>query len=155
MKTVEELLEKYSEQHSEIDNAIHFCYKDLLQFIPFRTVYPLLEDKATPTEWGVYYRPLLKVNVREQIRDYMRHAWQTLCSERGISSLRSIAHFKAWLWILEEHQLMRFINNPMNYDCHGAPILEAICKRFRWKYQDFVNVHHQKTAAQFVERKGC
>ncbi len=155
MKTVNQLLEKYTEEYSGLDAILHFQYRDLLQFVPYKKAYPHLEEKVTPIEWGDHYLKLDRRNVKKVMKEYMSFAWEKVCSRRGISAVRNLAHFKVWLWILEEHKLLTFLDDARNYACYGAPVLARICIRFRWDYRKFVNPWHKETAAGYVDGKGC
>ena len=155
MKTVNQILEKFAEEHSELDSMMHFMYRDLLQFVPYKKVLPHLKEKVTPVEWGDFYLKLDKRNVKKVIREYMTFAWEKVCSQRGISATRNLAHFKAWLWILEEHKLITFLDDARNYTCYGAPVLAEICRRFQWDYLTFIDPWNKVTAARYVVGKGC
>lgn len=155
MKTVNQLLEKYADDYSEIDNVLIFHYNDLMQFVPYKKALPHLKEKVTPAEWGEYYLKLSKNNVKKVMKQYMSFAWEKVCGHRGISATRNLAHFKAWLWILEEYRLITFLDNPRNFPCYGAPVLAEICKRFNWDHWGFISPRYRETATQFIEGKGC
>lgn len=155
MKTLDQILDKYQSLGDDIDDTLEFYSSDLLQFVPFRYAYPYLKEKMTPAEWEEYYKPLSKKNVKQVMKEYMSFAWGKCCGERGLSALRSIAHYRAWIWILDDKTAIEYLDNYRNYTCFGAPMLQFICKRYKWKWQDFVNPWSMNLAEKFLRGEGC
>jgi len=155
VKTVEQILEKFGDRQAVTDDATHFNYNDLLQFVPFRTVYKYLDDKVTPIKWGAYYLLLNKQNVVNAMRRQMKIAWGNICYNRSLNTAKDLAHFKAWLWILERDKLISFIESPKNYPCHGAPCLREICNAFKWNWTDFVDPRVYHIAKRYIKGRNC
>ena len=85
----------------------------------------------------------------------MKFAWEKCLSSRGLSSCRSLAHYKAWLWILEDQETIDFLDDEGNYPCFGAPILQYICNKYNWDFKDLIEPWQLETATKFIDGKGC
>jgi hypothetical protein len=155
MKKLADLIEKYAQAEPGFKEVLDFHYADLLQFIPYNKVKQFLEPDVTREKWRQYYRPLTVKYVLDVMRDYMKFAWKKCLNERGLSAMRSLAHFRAWLWILQDYEALQFINLIGHYGCYGAPCLKYICDKYRWNYKDFIDPYLQDKAEQFIQGKGC
>jgi len=155
LKTLSEILVRYREPSGPFDDLMDFNTDDLLQFMPYETAKEFLKDDVTPEKWAEYYRPLSKPNVITEMYNYMRFAWDKCTGERGISSSRSIAHYHAWLWILDDKDALEFLTDEDNYPCYGAPILKYICDRYDINYADFLEPYNKETADSFIKGEGC
>ncbi len=72
--------------------------------------------------------------VLEQMKEYMRFAWDKANNRRGISATRSLEHMRSWLFLLglANDELDDFLTNYENY---GKPQLRAICEAFGWDWR--------------------
>lgn len=155
MKTLTEILVRYREPSGPFDDLMDFNTDDLLQFMPYEIASEFLKDTAASEDWDNFYRPLSKENVITQMREYMPFAWEKCTGERGISSTRSIAHYHAWLWILEDKEALEFLLDEDNYPCFGAPILKYICDKYSFDYNTFLEPYNKETADSFIKGEGC
>lgn len=101
---------------------------DLLNALDFEHAKPYLKPGVTPEQW-VDAASQTAEKVIEDMRNYMGFAWGKALDQRGLSASRSISHFRAWLWLLEDEELLAFINGD-NYAQYGKPILRAICEKY-------------------------
>ena len=62
---------------------------------------------------------------KEVMIDYMPFAWRKANDQRGISAWRSLAHYKAWLWLDGDEDLWPTLDD---YNFYGKPQLIEICK---------------------------
>lgn len=69
-------------------------------------------------------------SVRGRIRSYMSFAFDKAVNHRGISAERSIAHYRSWLWLIGDEELLAFAEDDNNYMNYGAPILKKIAERY-------------------------
>ena len=63
-------------------------------------------------------------SLEAQCIEYMPFAWEKANNCRGISAWRSLAHYKAWLWMLGQDEF----DDMDDYEYYGKPHLERICK---------------------------
>ena len=155
MKTLQELLNKVSEDKPTREHILDFNTDDLLQFVPFDEAGYFLKPDVTKEEWNGYYRPLKRGNVIGVMEDYMKHAWE-ICLQKGSKSPRQvISHYHAWLWILEDEEAIEFLLDPDNFDCFGIPILHYICEKYNWGVKSFMEKWQYKQVQVFIEGVGC
>lgn len=64
--------------------------------------------------------------IRKCCIDYMPFAWDKANNCRGISAGRSLAHYKAWLWMLGTDEF----EGIDEYEYYGKPQLVQICAFF-------------------------
>lgn len=70
--------------------------------------------------------------VVKQVVDYMDFAIDKATGHRGISASRSIAHYRAWLWLIGDDKLVKFADDDdNNYQNYGAPILKKIARKYK------------------------
>jgi len=74
--------------------------------------------------------------VIQRMREYMSFAQEKARRHRGISASRSIEHFKAWLWVLCDDDLLGFCEDDSNYTNYGAPMLAAICAKYGFPFPE-------------------
>jgi hypothetical protein len=89
---------------------------------------PYLKDGVT--DW----KAETKEETFAKAKKYMSFAIGKAEDERGISANRSIQHYIAWLWLLEEDALLEKVEHEYdtNYHDYGIDILRMIEKHFRW-----------------------
>lgn len=155
MKSIIDLLNKINEEGEPGKTSLDFLYNDLLQFLPFNIAKDYLSKETTAEEWEMYYRPLKKGNVIGLMESYMSTAWDSCLNKRPTSSSTSLAHYKTWLWILEDQESIDYLNIEENYTCFGAPILKYICDRYGWNLTTFIEEWEREHAQQFIQGKGC
>lgn len=155
MKSLQQLLDKVDEEPEESASVFDFDTNDLLQFVPWSEAQDYLKCTVTNEEWEIYFRPLNKGNVIGCMEDYMKIAWEICLNTSGLSSCRTLAHYKAWLWIIEDQETIDFLDNADNYPCFGAPILKYICGKYNWDPVDFIEKHDRVIYRHFIKGKGC
>lgn len=64
-------------------------------------------------------------DIRKQCIDYMKFAWEKAKNCRGISAYRSLAHYRAWLWLLGSDNFDRIT---FDYEYYGKNELVQICR---------------------------
>lgn len=105
---------------------------DLLPFLDFAHAREFLVPDATPEKWAEACAESTDAAVRKRMDDYIEFAWDKCTSHRGISASRSIAHFRAWAWLIGDDEAVAFIDDEDNYAPYGAPILGYLSKRYGW-----------------------
>jgi hypothetical protein len=92
-----------------------------------------MSDDFEPDQWS----ESTPERVKQILIDYLDFAIGKGEDHRGLSAERSIAHMRAWLWLIEDDELYQFASNTANYRNYGAPILLAISRKYRPKFNDF------------------
>lgn len=82
----------------------------------------LIKKDADLSDW----KPDLLTDeaVRACCVDYMEFAWDKANNCRGISAGRSLAHYRAWLWLMGEDRF----ENVDDYEFYGKNELRRICE---------------------------
>ncbi len=132
MKTVEEIVVRITELEQGNTDFLGFQRSDLIDYLPFDLAKPYLRDGVTSDQWKA--APLTEEAVKESMLDYMEFAWGKANNCRGISAGRSVAHYEAWLWVLEDDlgQALEGI-----YEYYGKPCLRAICEKYGWDWKQW------------------
>jgi hypothetical protein len=123
MRTQNQIVKRIEERKKGDPFAFEtVCY---VPFLDYEHVKPYVEDDVTAESWEP------KANTRETILatmlDYMPFAWDKAKNCRGLSAGRSIAHYKAWVWLLDDG----FEVNE-DYQFYGKDELRRICKQYGW-----------------------
>ncbi len=130
MKTQEEIVAKFEEHRGKF---LDFTPEVLLHYLDFSHAQAYLKPEATEEEWDKSKTALTRESVIEEMRQYMNsYGWDKAESHRGISAGRTIQKMQAWLWLLEDVDLYVFASDDKNYPQYGAPILKAICEKYRF-----------------------
>jgi hypothetical protein len=128
MKTVEEIVARVKNYDGM------FCLEDLVEFLPLKKADEFLHSEVDRSEWQA--KELTEDVVKAEIRSYMEFACDKASSHRGLSAVRSIEHFRNWLWLLEDDEMLEFAMDYRNYPNYGAPILKAIAKKYDCPWPD-------------------
>lgn len=127
MRTTEEVAKKINEDRGDI---FGFTREVLLEFLPFELVKSHLKDGVTEAQWEEERVDLTPENVINAMQDYMAFAWTKVEDHRGMSAGRSITKMQAWLWLLEDDDLIDYCDS--HYAPYGAPALKAICEKYHF-----------------------
>lgn len=104
----------------------------------------ILKEDTDLTNWNDW-KPTFKNNtdIKKQCIEYMPFAWEKANTFRGISSFRSLEHYKAWLWMIGEN---KFDNISAGYEYYGKDNLRRICKFLKLdadKWDDGVRLNEE------------
>lgn len=126
MKTIEQIIENYSDYETFIDDRFGRRFCDFLT-----------PEQAEMIGWkvdtdGVKYtpKPWTKENVLEQLKDDVEFGWEKACGERGISSSLMFDVVLKWCRILEDG-LEHWDEN--HYAPYGKPLFKAVATKYGWE----------------------
>lgn len=141
MKVTDPIERSVARSHTQIVERIKalapkdyfgFQTADLLAYLPWDAARPFLQAEASESEWRAKY-PVFEPPLRAA-KDYMKFAWDKANKQRGISALRSLEHYRAWLWLggYSEHTLDAVFND---YDWYGKGqlVFAATLLQFNWR----------------------
>ena len=144
MRTTEEIVSRIN----EVSESDFFGAQtgDLLECLKFQDAKPFLKDTAEENDWK-HIEPT-SANIISQMKEYMSFALEKCEDHRGLSASRSIDHFRAWLWLLDDQETLKFIEDGNNYKNYGAPILKFICYKygFEWRNYETMPIRDWKAA---------
>lgn len=131
MRTQQDILNRIKE--IEDDDFFGAIRSDLIQFLIYENAKTFLKEGVTKEEWSHSRKDLTREGVIAEISKYMPFAWDKANNCRGLSAGRSIDHMKAYLWLLEDTELLQYAED--NYTLYGKPILKKICEKYgiEWK----------------------
>ena len=110
---------------------------DLIERLSFEAAKPFLKPDYPKEEWEEKCRkPNTLEAITFSIQDYMDFALSKATGHRGLSSTRSVAHYRAWLWLIGDDELVEFIDSPNSYPMYGMPILKKICDNYDCEFPD-------------------
>lgn len=141
LRTFEEINNRIKEVAP--DDFLGVIRSDLIAFLPWHYAKEYLstegDDPVTPEKWGEAYEAYDEPTVRAKILDYLPFAWGKANDCRGISANRSIDHFLAWSWLLDEEFYTNLQNSYDNgYELYGKPQLVLVSEYmgFDWRSED-------------------
>lgn len=107
-----------------IDEEDFFGFEtgDLVVRLPFDSAKEFLKPEVTPEEWGDS-QPRDADSIRAEITNYLPFAFGKALGHRGLSAGRSVAHMRAWFWLLGDDEAVAFIEDDTNYPPYGMPVL--------------------------------
>lgn len=123
MKSDSEIIERIK----VVKEAEFFGFEtaDLLVFLPFEKAKAFVaEDKRDELREDWVQQDRSSWAIEEMIVDYLPFAVGKAVDHRGISASRSVAHLRAWFWMLGRDDIVEFIDDDYNYPQYGAPILK-------------------------------
>lgn len=130
MRTRDEILNRFN----TVNDFFGTQQGDLLSFLPYEDAKPHLnDDYVAKVEAGQeVWTPL--TDPKKEILEYLGFAYQKAEDQRGLSAIRSMLHFKAWIWLDDEdfyNEIMLDMEN--GYDDYGKGILDKIAAHYGYK----------------------
>lgn len=125
MRTPQEILDRI--KVIEPEDFLGWERTDLIKRLPFEYAKPFLAEGATQDDWDKRIKPLDKDSILSEMLDYMPFAWEKANNFRGLSALRSMAHYSVWVWLLGDD-----FGDLMDYEFYGKDNLAAICQHYGW-----------------------
>lgn len=129
MKTIEEILNNYSEYETFMDDRFGMRLCEFLttqQMAQIGYVYTNEEKMSSfrPREWT-------EENILEQLKDDVQFGWQKAQNERGISSSLMYEVVKAWCKVLE-NEFADFDD----YAPYGKPLFRAVANKYGFELEE-------------------
>jgi len=131
MRTQEEIAERIREVIPQ--DWLGTQVGDLVGFLEFNNAKEFLNPEATEEEWKVL--PLADDSVKKTMAEYMNFAWEKCLGHRGVSAGRSLNHFQAWIWLLNDEKFLNELEET-SYENYGAPKLRAICEHYGFSWPE-------------------
>jgi hypothetical protein len=98
-----------------------FQRNDMLEHLDFDHAKQFLKDRSTEAEWE---KARAKKTPKEFMIEYMEFAWDKANEKRGLSAMRSMEHYRAWLWLDGDDVIWPELRA---YTFYGKPHLIRIC----------------------------
>jgi len=129
------------------DDFFGVSLNDLLPFLSFTLAREFLKPEVIAVEWDEDRPPLDRKAIIDKILDYLPFAFKKAESERGLSTMRSVSHLKAWLFLLGDTEAVEFASSNRNYEPYGLPILEYVNHRYckPLTQETYHDKHHNST----------
>lgn len=123
MRTQDEIVSRIDRIRSE--DFFGFETSDLVVALDYEHAKPFLASGCTKEEWDLGRPEYTPENSRKLIRDYLEFAWEKANDERGISASRSQSHFRAWIWLAGDDEVLAAVESAP-YEPYGKPKLEVV-----------------------------
>lgn len=126
MKNVEAVKQKMKDVEAE--DFLGFIRQDLIGALSFEDAKAgdYVNDGVTEEQWN---EQMFKTDadVIAKMKSYLTFAYDKANGQRGLSANRSVMHFQAWSFLVDDG-LHEWINNAYktNYAEYGIPILDHI-----------------------------
>ena len=116
------------------DLAIYLSWEDAKEVLNFKADY-IEEVESGEAKWNQKPIPA-RDKIIEEMKSYMDFAIGKATGHRGLSASRSIDHYRAWLWLLEDEEGLVFLSDDNNYPQYGVPMLKWICDKYGFEHPD-------------------
>ena len=122
--------EEIKQRFKDADDTFGTQAGDLVCYMSFETAKEFLtedyvkEVEAGKEEWNQ------KTDAKAEIIDYLEFAYGKAENERGLSSGRSMLHFRSWVWLDDKdfyEEIEHYIDHYTNY---GIPTLDMISEHY-------------------------
>lgn len=125
MRTQEEILARIDERKQH--DPLGFETNDYLTCLTTENVKPFLKEGVDLSEWKP--APHDRESLLKVMEDYMGFAWDKANDGRGISAMRSMHHYMAWIWLAGDD-----LGDLLNYQYYGKDNLVKICEHYGWDH---------------------
>ena len=123
MRTDQEIIDRINAR-KEAD-FFGFELTDLLIRLPFELAKPFLNPDVKGEDWKV--QPRDRDSVLKEMLEYMPFAWDKANNCRGLSAVRSMCHYMAWIWLAGDD-----LGDLTDYQYYGKDNLVKICDHYGW-----------------------
>lgn len=139
MRTQEQIVQQI--ENRKDSDFLGFEINEYLRFLDYEYAKQYLKEGTKPEQWGEASENTTE-GILKIMLDYMPFAWDKAKNCRGISASRSISHYKAWIWMLNDG----FEFDEDSYCHYGKDLLRSICKQYGWnpnKWDDGIRVNDE------------
>lgn len=128
MKTIDEVRAELKRMDIEAEGRFlpHFGTEVLRPYLP-EEYKPGLEGNA---------QPLTEEAVKAEMLEYLKFGFEKAINHRGLSAGRTIEKLRTWLWILEDEELVAFLDDDRNYVNYGMPMLKRVAAKYNFPIPD-------------------
>jgi hypothetical protein len=131
-KTYEQIVQKVRDLRDNREDILGFQTVDLVSMLPYSFAKEFLSGKVSEEEWKEPL-PYEEDKIVEQMREYMSFAWDKANNKKGISASRSMSHYTAWIFLLNDEDNFP---NLLNYEYYGKENLAKICTFYGFNNAD-------------------
>jgi len=137
MRTPEEIVARIKER----ENIDFFGFErvDYIERLDFQHAKEFLVEAATEEQWEP--APYTREAILQRMKEYMPFAWEKANNFRGLSAMRSMHHYTAWIWLLGDD-----LGDLLAYENYGKDNLVKICEKYGWdhtQWDDGVRKNHE------------
>ncbi len=134
MKTQEEIIKRIKELKDS--DMMGTERTDLTNYLEYSHAKEFLQGGVTEEIWKEMKKSTDE-DVLKEMKEYIEFAWDKALGERGLSAGRSLSHYSAWIWLLDDGNFEEFTECATNnYAMYGKPVLYWICKKYNLKVDD-------------------
>lgn len=131
-RSQEEILARFK----KTDSPFGFDREVLLGFLEYHAAMAggILKDGVAEADWPEP-QACTRDAALEQAKAYMaEYGWPKCEGHRGISASRTIEKMVEWIWLAGDDEFSEQVMamTDTHYAQYGAPILKAICERYKW-----------------------
>lgn len=134
MKTQKEILAEIKNLEKSGTDPLGTSRSDLIDFLTFTHAKPFLTKGTTKAEWDRDKATFDHDFIVEKIKEYLPFAFTKAQQERGLSALRSLNHFYAWMFIIED---LENFDDLLVYENYGIDHLIAIAEFYGVDHTNF------------------
>lgn len=145
MRSQADILTRLKERQE--NDMLGFEWTMYIDCLDYKRAKQFLKGSVSKKEWDKVQRTTY-AQIREHAIDYLDFAWEKANEYRGLSAQRSIMHYIAWFWLMEEDEASESVEKQFreNYQYYGKDILVWISNHLGVdpsKYDDGVRVNEE------------
>ncbi len=118
MRTQKEILSRIKAIQDNNSDLFGTELNDLICALEFENAKPFLKKGTKDKDWQQ------TADVKKEMIEYMSFAWEKANDKRGLSAMRSLAHYKAWLFLDGDDEIWPTLDK---YEHYGKEHLITIC----------------------------
>ena len=136
MKSIDVIKQKISKGFEH--DVFGFGVDDLVEVLPFEAAEEYLAESFLSKENAAEEWEALRLktddDVKDKMLDYLSFAWGKADDCRSLSADRSIRHFAAWAWLIDDELYNKIEDMYENdYAPYGTPILTYLSKELGYE----------------------
>ncbi len=125
-RTQEQILERFN----SVGDIFSAQKEDLICYMTFENAKPFLDDEyALKVERKEEEREMLS-DAEKEIVEYLDFAYEKAEGQRANSAMRSMLHFRTWIWLDDPEFYDEIIDEIDNYTNYGIPVLDKISAKY-------------------------
>ena len=118
------------EKCREPDSRFGYDIEVYLEYLPFEYAKEFLLDHDIHDNWDETVRQPTRENLIWDMGKYLHDAWYRVEFHNDLIASKDIVCLTAWLWLLGDTELYKYVSNENNYSSYGAPLYQKICAKY-------------------------
>lgn len=139
-RTPEEIFQQMKVFREDTSDLMATEATDMAAFLDWEHGEQFAKDDVTEEEWEADRVPATREEITKRMQDYLEFALRKAAGERGLSAMRSLAHYRAWIWLYGDEELFaEYEKRREGYTQYGIPTLLWVAETFNLELPHWFN----------------